>query len=143
MATTARDVMTKDVQVLTPTTTVQQAAWRMLELDVGALPVCRGDELLGMITDRDITIRSVAHGQDPRSTSIEDVMSPRVVWCYDDADIEQVAQKMREEQVRRIPVVDRDKHLVGIVSLGDLASRVADPSLERTALEGVSLPTGP
>ena len=141
--TLVRDVMTRDVQCLNPDASVQQAAWRMLELDVGALPVCRGDELIGMITDRDITIRAVAHGQDPRSTTIDDVMSPRVIWCFDDADVSEVAQRMREEQVRRIPVVDRQRHLVGIVSLGDLASRVDDPVMQAQALEGISLPTGP
>ncbi|RYE94565.1 MAG: CBS domain-containing protein [Myxococcales bacterium] len=140
---TIRDVMTRDVQVLAPTATVQQAAWRMLELDVGALPVCNGEKLVGMITDRDIAIRSAARGQDPKGTRIDDVMSPQVVWCFDDASLDEVSQLMQERQVRRIPVVDRDRKLVGIVALGDLANRSTDSSLKGQTLEGVSLTSSP
>ena len=133
-----RDIMTKDVQTLAPGATVQQAAEKMRDLDVGAIPVCDGQKLVGMVTDRDIAVRSASLGHDPKSTKVADVMSPEVVWCFDDAGVDEVARLMRERQVRRIPVVNRGKQLVGIVALGDVATESDDHAMKGQTLEAVS-----
>lgn len=115
-------VMTRDVQTLHPTDTLQQAAKLMESLDVGSLPVCDEGRVVGMLTDRDITVRATALGL-AASTTVEAVMSNDVVCCQEDDDIEQLQQMMSESQVRRVPILGRDDNLVGIVSLGDLALR--------------------
>ena len=115
-------VMTRDVQTLIPTDTLQQAAKLMESLDVGSLPVCDAGRVVGMLTDRDITVRATALGL-AASTTVEAVMSNDVVCCQEDDDIEQLQQVMSESQVRRVPILGRDDNLVGIVSLGDLALR--------------------
>src|SRR6185437_7803460 len=112
--------MTRDVQLVNPTQTIRDAARMMAELDAGALPVQQDDRLVGMITDRDIAVRAVAQGKSPDSP-VRDVMSSEVLYCFDDQEIEDVARNMGEVKVRRLPVVNRDKRLVGIVSIGDLA----------------------
>ena len=112
--------MTRDVQLVSPTQTIRDAARMMAELDAGALPVQQDDRLVGMITDRDIAVRAVAQGKSPE-TPVRDVMSPELLYCFDDQEIEDVARNMGEVKVRRLPVVNRDKRLVGIVSIGDLA----------------------
>lgn len=132
-----RDVMTADVERIPPTATLQEAAMRMQELNVGALPVCDKDRLVGMVTDRDIALRSVARGQDPRQDTVRDVMTPQIIYCFDDQNVEEVAAQMRDHQVRRLPVLNREKRLVGIVSLGDLAME-ADEQLTGNALRGIS-----
>jgi CBS domain-containing protein len=132
------DIMTRDVKVLPPSSTVQEAAEQMRQQDVGSLPVCDGKKLLGMITDRDIAIRSSAKGQDPRSTKITDVMSAEVAWCFDDATVEEATRTMESKQIRRIPVVDRNKELVGIVALADVANSAASDRVKSDGLEGVS-----
>jgi CBS domain-containing protein len=132
-----RDVMTADVECIPPTATLQEAAMRMQELNVGALPVCDKDRLVGIVTDRDIALRSVARGQDPRQDTVRDVMTPQIIYCFDDQNVEEVAAQMRDHQVRRLPVLNREKRLVGIVSLGDLAVE-ADEQLTGNALRGIS-----
>ena len=112
--------MTRDVQLVTPTQTIRDAARLMVELDAGSLPVQQDDRLVGMITDRDIAVRAVAQGKSPE-TPVRDVMSPEVLYCFDDQEIEDVSRNMGEVKVRRLPVVNRDKRLVGIISIGDLA----------------------
>lgn len=112
--------MTRDVQLVNPTQTIRDAARMMAELDVGALPVQEDDRLVGMITDRDITVRAVAQGK-PADTLVQEVMTREVLYCFDDQEIEDVARNMGETKVRRLPVVTRDKRLVGIISIGDLA----------------------
>ena len=112
--------MTRDVELVSPTQTIREAAQMMAELDAGALPVQQDDRLVGMITDRDIAVRAVAQGKSPE-TPVRDVMSPEVLYCFDDQEIEDVSRNMGEVKVRRLPVVNRDKRLVGIVSIGDLA----------------------
>jgi CBS domain-containing protein len=112
--------MTRDVQLASPTQTIREAARMMAELDAGVLPVEQDDRLVGMITDRDIAIRAVAEGKSP-DTLVREVMSKEVLYCFDDQEIEEVARNMGDVKVRRLPVVNRDKRLVGIVSLGDLA----------------------
>jgi len=112
--------MTRDVQLVTPTQTIRDAAKMMAELDAGSLPVQQDDLLVGMITDRDIAVRAVAHGKSP-DTPVRDVMSREVLYCFDDQEVKEIARNMGEVKVRRLPVVNRDKRLVGIISLGDLA----------------------
>jgi CBS domain-containing protein len=112
--------MTRDVKLVSPTQTIRDAARMMAELDAGVLPVQQDDRLVGMITDRDIAVRAVAEGKSP-DTLVRDVMSNEVLYCFDDQEIEDVARNMGEVKVRRLPVVNRDKRLVGIISIGDLA----------------------
>jgi CBS domain-containing protein len=136
-----RDVMTRGPECTRPDATLQQAAEKMKDLDVGSLPVCDHDRLVGVLTDRDITVRSVAEGEDPWTGHVAEVMSPGVFYCFDDEDVEQAAHVMQEKQVRRLPVLERDhKRLVGIVSLGDLAVETGDEGLAGKTLEAVSLP---
>jgi CBS domain-containing protein len=117
------DIMSTDVQVVGPRQTLQSAAQLMDRLNVGSLPVCDGRRLIGMITDRDITVRGTAAGLTPNGARVADVMSKTANWCLEDQDIEDVLGLMGEEQVRRLPVVDGHGRLVGIVSIGDLATR--------------------
>jgi len=137
-----KDVMTRGAECVKPSNSLQEAAQRMKALDVGPLPVCGdNDRLVGMITDRDITIRAVAEGCDPGKTTVKDVMTPDVVYCYEDQDVKEAARQMKDNQVRRLIVLNRDKRLVGIVSLGDLAVETGDRHLVGDALETVSQPS--
>ena len=138
------DVMTKGVECVRPDDTIARAAERMRDLNVGALPVCGdGDRLVGMVTDRDITVRATADACDPARTRVGDAMTPDVVYVFDDQDVQQAANVMEENQVRRLVVLNRDKRLVGIVSLGDLAVKTGDDKLSGDALEQVSEPAEP
>jgi CBS domain-containing protein len=114
------EAMTREVYVADPEETIQQAAMGMAGIDVGALPVRENDRLVGMITDRDIAIRGVAEGKGP-SAKVRDVMTTDIKYCFEDEDVEHVARNMGDIQVRRLPVVNREKRLVGILSLGDVA----------------------
>ena len=134
------EAMTRDVRVANPGQSIRDAAKMMAEIDAGAVPVGENDRLVGMITDRDIAIRAVAHGKGP-DTPVREVMSSEVKYCFEDEDLEHVAKNMGDIQVRRLPVVNRDKRLVGIVSLGDL-SRAAAPQ-SGSALKEISKPTPP
>ena len=132
--------MTRDVKFVSPEETVRRAAEMMDELNVGSLPVCDGPKLVGMITDRDITIRSTAKGQAPETTRVGDVMSPQVRTCHESQSVDEVLREMGDSQIRRVPVIDQASHsLVGIVSLGDFAVRQAGDTDE--ALEEISAPT--
>jgi CBS domain-containing protein len=135
-----RDVMTRDVQTVTPDQPVQQAASFMLSADAGSIPVTEGDRLLGMITDRDIAVRGIAKGYGP-DTPVRELMTNDLVIVRVDEDVEEAATKMSDAQVRRLPVVDEEERLCGIVSLGDL-SRETDQDCATQALEGVSQPGG-
>jgi CBS domain-containing protein len=135
-----RDVMTRDVQTVTPDQPVQQAASFMLSADAGSIPVTEGDRLLGMITDRDIAVRGIAKGHGP-DTPVRDLMTNDLVIVRDDEDVEEAATRMSDAQVRRLPVVDGEEKLCGIVSLGDL-SRETDRECATQALEGVTQPGG-
>jgi CBS domain-containing protein len=134
------EVMTRDVQTVRPDQTAREAASFMLRADAGAIPVAEGERLLGMITDRDIAVRGVAEGYGP-DTPVRELMSNDMVCVRMDDDIEDAASKMSEAQVRRLPVIDEDERLCGIVSLGDLA-RESDSECAHEALEGVSQPGG-
>lgn len=133
------DVM-NPVETIEPDATVQQAAQRMRDLDVGALPVCDGSRLIGMLTDRDITIRATAEGKAPSECRVQDAMTPQVAYCFADEDVERAARLMEEQQIRRLPIVDRDKKLVGIVAMADIARTIDDPR-KGQVLEQVSEPS--
>ncbi len=137
------EVMTRNVECTRPDATLQEAAERMKKLDVGPLPVCDHDRLVGMLTDRDITVRATAEGWDPSAASVRDVMTPDVFWCYEDQDIGDAAQLMKDQQIRRLAVLNRERRLVGIVSLGDLAVETGDERLAGATLEAVSEPNRP
>jgi CBS domain-containing protein len=128
--------MTRDVQLAQPTQTIRDAARMMMELDAGVLPVAQDDRLVGMITDRDIAVRAVAEGKLP-DTPIRDIMSQEVLYCFDDQELKDIARNMGEMKIRRLPVVNRDKKLVGIISLGDLALK-EEPSLTASAVSNIS-----
>ena len=118
-----KECMSKKVELADPEMSLSQAAKKMRDGDFGILPVRENDRLVGMITDRDIAVRAVAAGKDPKQTKIRDVMSQKVLYCYDDQTTEEVARNMGDNQVRRLPVLNRQKRLVGILALGDLASK--------------------
>ena len=134
------EVMSSNVQTVSPDDTARDAAQFMLSSDAGSIPVTDGDQLIGMITDRDIAVRGVAEGRGP-DTPIRDLMTDGIVCAREDDDVQDVASKMSEAQVRRLPVLDAQDRLCGIVSLGDL-SREADDDCAEQALEGVSQPGG-
>ena len=135
-----RDVMTRRVEVIPPDATLEDAAEKMKSLDVGPLPVCDGERLVGMITDRDITVRATAEGLDPKQTRVREVMSKELITIMEDQDVEEAAKLMQSKQIRRIPVLSRDKRLVGMLSLGDLAQRTQNSKLAGKTLEEVSAP---
>ncbi len=134
------DVMTRDVKTVRPDQTAREAASFMLNADAGSIPVTEGDRLIGMITDRDIAVRGVAKGNGPE-TLVRELMTNDVVCARPDDEIEDVANRMSEAQIRRLPVIDAQDMLCGIVSLGDL-SREADKDCAQEALQGVSQPGG-
>lgn len=134
----ARDVMTRHVECIAPEATVQGAAARMESLNVGSLPICEEARLIGMITDRDIVLRSVAAGHDPKLQRVHEVMSHDVTYCFDNQEVAEISEIMSQKQIRRLPVLNRDKQLVGIISLGDLAVETGDEKLAGHALEAIS-----
>jgi CBS domain-containing protein len=121
-----KDVMSPHVEVVHPDSSIAEAAKKMKTLYVGSLPVCDGQRLVGMITDRDITIEATAQSRDPDSTRVRDTMSPEVIYCFEDQGVEDAERIMQEKQIRRLPVLTRDKQLVGIVALGDLATKTSN-----------------
>jgi CBS domain-containing protein len=121
-----KECMTPNVELGSPTMSLQEVAIKMRDGDFGMLPIQENDRLLGMVTDRDIAIRAVAEGMDPVKTKVQDVMSSKVLYCYDDETLEDVALNLGDNQVRRLPVLNRQKRLVGILSIGDLAQAHAD-----------------
>jgi CBS domain-containing protein len=131
------EIMTHEVETVSPNETLQDAAKMMASRDAGALPVGENDQLIGMITDRDIAIRGIAKGKGPEA-KVRDVMTEEVKYCFDDQDVNEIARNMAEIQVRRLPVVNRSKRLVGIISLGDLSQTRAGGH----ALHGISQPGG-
>lgn len=135
------DAMTRDVCVASPDDTLEQAAQQMAELDAGVLPIGDDGKLIGMITDRDIAVRGVARGLGP-DTAVREVMTEDVKYCFDDDDVDEVTRNMGDLQLRRLPVVDRSKRLVGIVSLGDIVQRQGDEESAGAALSGISRPGG-
>lgn len=134
------EVMTPNVETVSPDQTAREAASFMLRAEAGSIPVCEGDKVIGMITDRDIAVRGVAEGRGP-DTPVRDLMTDHVICAREDDNVDDVARRMSQEQVRRLPVLDADDRLCGIISLGDLA-REAVGEQAHEALEGVSQPGG-
>jgi CBS domain-containing protein len=138
--TMVSEVMTTNVKIAAPDQTLQQVAGMMADLDAGVIPVHEKDRLIGMVTDRDIAVRAVAQGLPP-DTQVRQIMTKEIKYCFDDDNVDEVARNMADIKVRRLPVINRDKRLVGIFSLGDMA--VADgPDNAGVALCGISEPGG-
>jgi CBS domain-containing protein len=133
-----KDVMTTSVECVRPETTLQEAAAKMKSLNVGSLPVCEGDRPIGIVTDRDIVVRAIAEGRDPRTTRVPEAMTADVVSVPETADVKEAARLMKDRQIRRIVVVDPNKRVVGIVSLGDIAVDTHDDKMSGDVLEKVS-----
>jgi CBS domain-containing protein len=139
--TRLKDVMTRNVETVGPDASLREAAGKMADLDVGAIPVCDGERLVGMLTDRDITVRAIARGADG-SAPVREIMTSSVRYCYDDEPVERAVETMKQRKIRRLPILDRDRRLLGILSLGDLA---VDANTEAAGhvLERVSTPARP
>ena len=139
-----KEIMTRRVECVRPDTTLQEAARKMRDLDVGPLPVCGDDDkLAGMLTDRDITVRATAEGKDPTRTPVKDAMTPEVVYVFEDQDTKDAADTMAAHQIRRVLVMNRDKRLVGIVSMADLAVDAGKEARPADTLREVSEPAKP
>jgi CBS domain-containing protein len=136
-----RDAMTRDVRMVRPDQTIRDAAQLMAQMDIGALPVQDNDRLIGMITDRDIAVRAIADGKGA-DARVRDVMTNEIKYCYEDQTVEEVTRNMGEQRLRRLPVMNRDKRLVGILSLGDLAREETSQDDAGEALCGISRPGG-
>jgi len=137
-----REVMTDRPRCVTPETPISEAARLMKSDDVGSLPILEGERLAGIVTDRDIVLRGVAEDCIAHDTPLSQVMTQEALWCFEDQSVDEAAQAMRDAQVRRMPVVDRQQHLVGMLSLGDVATK-ADEQQAGEALEGISEPSRP
>lgn len=135
-----QEIMHPDVQIAHPNMTVRDAARRMRVDNIGALPVGENDRLIGIVTDRDIVVRAIAEDRSPADTTVREVMSEGICYCFEDDDVAQAAQVMAAHQVRRLPVVDRGKRLVGVVALADLGR--FEETAAKGALKGISEPTG-
>lgn len=141
--TTVEQIMTRDVEVVTPEDSLRSAAEKMRVLNVGALPVCQGNRIVGLITDRDIVVRAIAVGHDPNAARVGDAMSNEIQWVTNTTSVKEAARVMKDKQVRRLLVVDDQTHkLCGIVSLGDV-SQESGERLAGEALEGISEPSAP
>lgn len=134
----AKDVMTNNPEYLPPTASIKQAADIMSSRDFGFIPVGEDDRLIGAVTDRDITIRAVAKGKDPSKTSLKDIMSEGIQYCFEDEDLTAVARKMETLQIRRLVVLNKNKRMVGILALGDIATKCQDNELSGEVTEAVS-----
>ena len=135
-----KDIMSRDVKVISPDMSIREAAMEMRDGDFGMLPVGENDRMIGTISDRDTAIRAVADGKDT-GTKVRDVMSEGVAWAYEDDSVDDAAKIMSERQVRRLPVVNRGKRLVGIVALGDFAVESSEIQPAAQALSGISKPS--
>lgn len=137
-----KDIMTKEVELIHPDNSLKEAAQKMRVRDIGFLPVSEGDRLVGVVTDRDIVLRSTAQGTNPNTSLSRDLITSPIVYCFDDQDVEEAAKLMEEHQIRRVAVLSRnDNRLVGVVSLGDIA-RNGTKKTSADVLQSVSEPTG-
>lgn len=130
----ASEIMTTSVECIAPDTKIIEAAKKMKKMDVGFLPVCENDQLIGTVTDRDIVLRVLAEGRPIRNSMARDIMTHDVFWCYEDDDVEDIARRMREKEVRRMLILNREKRLTGVISIGDIAKSQGE---ETTAGETV------
>jgi CBS domain-containing protein len=131
-----QEIMTRDVNIMDPNTTIRDVARHMRADNIGAYPVGENDRLIGMVTDRDVVVRGLADGRSSGNTTVRDVMSEKVFYCFDDDDVEDAAELMATHQVRRLPVLNHDKRLVGVVALADLGRNSSTAA--KNALEGIS-----
>ena len=136
------NLMTPQAEVISPDATAEDAASVMKTLDIGVLPVCDEEGLVGILTDRDLVVRVLAAKRDPKAMLVGEAMTPSVVYCFEDDDVERAALVMAGQQIRRLPVLDRNRKLVGIISIGDIAAQ-GQSQLGGEVLEEVSQPTGP
>ena len=130
--TQIKDVMSPNFKFMAPDSPISQVAQQMRDMDAGFMPLAENDKMIGMITDRDITIRAIAEGKNPAECTARECMTAKTYYCYDDQDVEEICNNMGELQIRRMPVVNRDKRLVGIVSMGDLAQAASRPNVGQT-----------
>ena len=135
-----KEIMTRDVVTIHPDATVDEAAQQMSQHDVGMLPVYDGEQMVGLFTDRDITIRVVGEGRDPKQTRVRDIMTPEIIYCYDHEDVKEAVDSFGKMQIRRLPVLNRKKQLVGVLSIGDLAVDTGNQLLAGQVLKKVSQP---
>lgn len=133
-----RDIMHSGVKVINHKLTVEQAAKMMAENDIGSIPVEKNDKLIGMITDRDITIRVVATGKNPKVTKVSECMTEGINYCFDDNELDVVARKMKENKQRRLPVINRQKRLVGIIALAEITNIRMEPNMAKEILSTVT-----
>jgi len=133
------DIMTREVIIVHPEDTIQTAAEKMRDHDIGFLPVCDGERLVGVLSDRDMAVRGIAAGKDPGSTVSQDLVTNPVICCYSDQEVGEAAKMMHDHQVRRLVVLDRNKRMVGVISLGDIATNSAE-QISGEALQGISKP---
>ena len=133
-----REIMSRHVECIEAAASVKEAAEKMRSLDVGFLPVCDDERVIGSITDRDITIRHVADGQNPYRVKVSDIMTPDALYCFEDQDVEEVARYMQEHEVRRLLIYDRNHELRGVVSLGDLSKIVGEARLAGETLKDIA-----
>ena len=132
------EIMSRNVECIESDGSIKEAAEKMRSLDVGFLPVCEGETVVGTLTDRDITIRHVADGQNPYRVKVRDIMTPDALYCLEDDDVNEVARYMQEHEVRRVLIYDRNHHLAGVVSLGDLAKVVGEERLAGETLKDIA-----
>jgi CBS domain-containing protein len=137
------EIMTRDPEVIPFDCVLRDAALKMRELDVGMLPISKDDRLVGMLTDRDVTIRATAEGRDPTKTKVSEVMTPEVLYCFEDQDVSEAAKIMQDKQIRRLPILNREKRLVGILSLGDMAVQSGEQKIVSATIKEVSEPAEP
>src|SRR5262245_32927925 len=137
------EMMATNVEVIGSNASLKEAAAKMRDLEVGFIPVCEGDELKGTLTDRDITVRAMAEGRSPSRTNVSDIMSKEIAYCFEDQEIEEAMSLMEAKQIRRLPILNREKRLVGIVSIGDLSVQAWQNILLGETLREVSLPAIP
>jgi CBS domain-containing protein len=133
-----QEIMSRNVETVEPSTLTAKAAEKMRDLRIGFLVVLENDRLEGVLTDRDITIRSVAEGRDPRASRVGDIMTPTVFYCYEEDDVERVGEQMREQEVRRMVILDQEDKLVGVVSLGDIAKTIGETDLAGETLGDIA-----
>jgi len=138
-----KEIMTPQVDTISPDATAEDASTKMKDLNVGAIPVCDEDGLIGMLTDRDLVVRVMAQRRDPKAVRVGEAMTPEVSYCFEDDDVEKAARVMSQKQIRRLPILSSSKKLVGIVSLGDLAVHGMDTKASGGILEQVSHPAQP
>jgi len=138
-----KDIMTRDVEIARRDTLLTDAAERMRSHDIGMLPVWDGDQLVGVVTDRDITVRATANKLHPELVRCQDVMTPNVVFCFEDQEVAEAGAIMQDHKIRRLPVVNRQRRLVGIISIGDIALGTGDTKLVGVSIQEVSTPDAP